>query len=137
MGNCKNVCRLCDKFIISNSVAFTGGNLVIDLPAGSYGNGCKYCIVIGQAIPDTTTINAPVVITIGGGAVQYPLVNKCCRPVLAKALRTRYKYSTQVQTTTDTGTFRLLGDVPCYTDNLRAINGEGTPASPTTPTTGA
>lgn len=134
---CKNVCRLCDKFIISNSVAFTGGNLVIDLPAGSYGNGCKYCIVIGQTIPDTTTINAPVVITIGGGAVQYPLVNKCCRPVLAKALRTRYKYSTQVQTTTDTGTFRLLGDVPCYTDNLRAINGEGTTATPTTPTTGA
>lgn len=128
---CKNVCRLCDKLILSQSVAFTDGNLVIDLPAGSYGNGCKYCIVIAQTIPDTTTINAPVVITIGGGAVQYPLVNRCCRPILAKALRTRYKYATQVQTTTDSGTFRLLGDLPCYVDNLRAINGDGTPVTPT------
>lgn len=128
---CKNVCKLCDKLILSQSVAFTGGNLVIDLPAGSYGNGCKYCIVIAQTIPDTTTINAPVVITIGGGAVQYPLVNRCCRPILAKALRTRYKYATQVQTTTDSGTFRLLGDLPCYVDNLRTINGDGTPVTPT------
>ncbi len=130
MGNCKNICPLCDKFIMSDSVTFTGGNLVINLPAGSYGNGCKYCIVVAQAIPATTTINAPVVITIGGGAVQYPLVTRCCRPVLAKSLRTRYKYSTCVETTTDTGVFKLLGNLPCYSDNLRALNGDGTPVTP-------
>lgn len=130
MGNCRNMCRLCDKFILSESVSFTGGNLIINLPAGSYENGCKYCIVIGQSLPDTATINAPVVITIGGGAIQYPFVNKCCKPILAKAIRSRYKYSTQVETTTDSGVFKVLGNIPCYTDNLRAINGEGTAVAP-------
>ena len=57
---CKNVCRLCDNFIMSQSVNFTGGNLIIDLPAGSYADCRKVCIVVAQKIPDTTTINAPV-----------------------------------------------------------------------------
>ena len=65
--SCKPVCKLCDKFVISQSVTFTGGNLVINLPAGSYNNNCKYCIVVAQSIPDTTTINAPVFVTIGTG----------------------------------------------------------------------
>ena len=56
---CKPVCKLCDKLVLFQSVTFAGGNLVINLPAGSYGNGCKYCIVVAQAIPATTTINAP------------------------------------------------------------------------------
>ena len=86
---CKPVCKLCDKLIISQSVTFTGGNLVINLPAGSYGNGCKYCIVIAQAIPAATTINAPVVITIGTGTVLYPLTNRCC------ALQTISEQSTE------------------------------------------
>ena len=62
---CKPVCKLCDKLVISQSVTFAGGNLVVNLPAGSYNNGCKYCIVVAQAIPAETTINAPVVATIG------------------------------------------------------------------------
>lgn len=128
---CKPICRLCDKFILSESVSFTGGNLIINLPEGSYRNGCKYCIVVAQPLPDTTTINAPVVIAIGGGPVQYPLVNRCCKPILAKAIRTRYKYSVVVETTTDSGVFKLLGDLPCYSDNLRALNGDGTPVTPT------
>ncbi|MDE6833919.1 MAG: hypothetical protein K2J39_06730 [Ruminococcus sp.] len=33
-------------------------------------SGCKYCIVIAQKIPTTTTINAPVVITIGTGTAD-------------------------------------------------------------------
>lgn len=57
---CKNVCKLCDNFVISQGVTFTGGNLVINLPAGSYSNNRKVCIVITQSIPDATTINAPV-----------------------------------------------------------------------------
>ena len=73
---CKNVCKLCDKLVISSAVTFTNGNLVINLPAGNYGDGCKYCIVVAQTIPETTTINAPVYITIGTGTTLYPL-NKC------------------------------------------------------------
>ena len=86
---CKNVCKLCDKLVISSAVTFTGGNLVINLPAWNYGDGCKYCIVVAQTIPATTTINAPVYITIGTGTTLYPL-NKCnCAQATACAMRTR------------------------------------------------
>ena len=45
---CKSSCKLCDKLVISQSVDFSGGNLIINIPAGSYNDGCKYCIVIAQ-----------------------------------------------------------------------------------------
>ena len=94
--SCKNVCKLCNHLVISQAVAFTGGNLVITLPAGSYNNGEKYCIVIAQSIPETTTINAPVVIQIGTGTTLYPLQNRCCAQVTACGVRTRTKYATRV-----------------------------------------
>lgn len=132
---CKPVCKLCDKFVISQAVTFTGGNLVINLPAGSYGNGCKYCIVVAQAIPAATTIGANVLFTIGTGTVQYPLVNRCCRPVTACGIRTRTRYSVVVETTPTGGTFKLLGNAcPCPTNNLRSIDGTA-PAAPPAPTT--
>ena len=70
---CKNICQLCPRLIISQSVTFVAGTgLIINLPAGVYANGEKYCIVVAQSIPDTTTISAPVYITIGTGTAQYP-----------------------------------------------------------------
>lgn len=121
---CKDVCRLCDKRIISTAVTFTGGNLVITIPAGNYANGCKYCIVIAQATPSATTINAPVVIQIGTGAVQYPLTNRCCEQVTACDVKTRTKYSTVVVTSATGGYFRMIGNLSCSPNNrLRSING--------------
>lgn len=132
---CKPTCRLCDKLIISQSVTFTGGNLVINLPAGSYRNGCKYCIVVAQAIPATATINAPVVVTIGTGTELYPLTNRCCAQLTACAIRTRTRYSTVVSTNSTGGSFKLLGNAcPCPNNNLTAIDGTA-PAAPATPTT--
>lgn len=131
--SCKPVCKLCDKLVISQSVEFTGGNLVVNIPAGSYENGKKYCLVIAQAIPATTTINAPVVVTIGEGTEQYPLTNRCCAQVTACGIRTRTRYSTMVSTSATGGTFRLLGSTcPCPANNLEAINGTAptTPAAP-------
>ena len=127
---CKNICKLCRRLIISTAVEFTGGNLVITIPEGSYRNGEKYCIVVAQAIPDTTTINAPVVIQIGDGEVLYPLTKCNCAQATACSIRTRTKYSTRVSTTPTGGTFRLLGN-PAYApnNNLTAING-GAPATP-------
>lgn len=131
---CKPVCKLCDKLVISQSVSFTGGNLVVNIPAGSYNNGCKYCIVIAQAIPATTTINAPVVITIGAGTEDYPLVNRCCAQVTACGVRTRTKYAVIVATTATGGSFKLLGRPACTPDNrLTRINGIAPDA--TAPTT--
>lgn len=121
---CKTVCRLCKNLIISEAVTFDGTSLVVNLPAGSYADGCKYCIVIAQTIPATTTITAPVVVTIGAGTVQYPLVNGCCAQVTACGVRTRTKYSTIVTTNATGGTFKMLGK-PCCTPNnaLAALDG--------------
>ncbi|MBO7312480.1 MAG: hypothetical protein J6U82_06705 [Alistipes sp.] len=122
--SCKNVCTLCDNLIISQAVTFAAGTLTINIPAGSYGNGCKYCIVVAQTIPAATTITAPVVITIGDGTETYPLVNKCCAQVTACAIRTRTKYSTVVATDATGGTFKMLGKPCCAPNNaLPAIDG--------------
>lgn len=121
---CKPVCKLCPNFVISESVEFTGGNLVINIPEGSYQDGCKYCIVVAQAIPATTTINAPVVITIGEGTELYPLTRCNCAQVTACGIRTRTKYSTIVTTNATGGSFRMLGQPCCSpTNNLESING--------------
>ena len=125
MGNCKNVCRLCDNLIISTATTFTAGTgLVITIPEGSYADGQKYCIVVAQAIPTTTTISAPVFIQIGAGTELYPL-NKCdCTQATACSIRTRTKYSTRVETSATTGVFKLLGKVCCApNNNLTAIDG--------------
>lgn len=122
---CKNVCKLCDKLIISTAVTFTAGTgLIITIPEGAYNDNCKYCIVIAQSIPATTTISAPVFIQIGTGTQLYP-VNKCdCTQLTACGIRTRTKYSMCVETTPTSGTFKLLGKPCCQpNNNLRSING--------------
>lgn len=117
-------CRLCDRLIISHAVTFTAPNLIINLPAGSYQNCERYCIVVAQAIPDATTINAPVFITIGDGTELYPL-NQCNGvQATASGIRTRTRYATKVTTTATGGAFRLLGKICCYpTDSLTSIDG--------------
>lgn len=123
--SCKNVCRLCDELIISTAVTFTAGTgLVITIPEGSYADGCKYCIVVAQAIPDATTIAAPVFIQIGTGTVLYPL-NKCdCTQATACSIRTGTKYATRVETNATGGVFKLLGKVACApNNNLTSIDG--------------
>ena len=120
------ICHLCPKLILSADVTFAAGTLTINLPAGSYNNGQKYCIVIAQAIPAATTITAPVVVTIGDGTETYPLTNRYGAQVTANLLRTRTKYATCVSTPATGGAFRLLG-MPkgcCpVTSNLAAIDG--------------
>lgn len=122
---CKTICRLCNKLVISQSVTFTAGTgLIINIPAGSYADGQKVCLVIAQRIPAETTITAPVFITIGTGTQLYPL-NRCdCTQATACNLRTRTRYSTRVATSATGGAFKLLGRPCCSPDNsLTAING--------------
>ena len=121
---CKNVCRLCEHLAISTAVAFTDGNLVVTLPADSFRNGEKVCIVIAQTIPADTTITAPVVIQIGEGTEQYPLTTRCCAQVSACGIRTRTRYATRVVTSATGATFRMLGNPSCSPNyNLQSING--------------
>ena len=125
MSNCKNVCKLCPKLILSTATTFTAGTgLIITIPEGAYNDGGKYCIVIAQSIPAETTISAPVFIQIGAGSVLYPL-DKCdCTQATACSIRTRTKYSTRVETTPTGGIFKLLGNVCCApNNNLHSIDG--------------
>lgn len=129
--SCAPTCKLCNKIRISQSVTFTGGTLVVNLPSGDYVDGCKYCIVIAQSIPDTATINAPVVFTIGTGTVLYQLYRCDCTPATAANIHARTRYSTKVETTSSGGIFRLLGKSCSGCDaRLGSINGTA-PASVT------
>ncbi|MDE6946564.1 MAG: hypothetical protein K2P14_05205 [Anaeroplasmataceae bacterium] len=133
MSECIKNCRLCDKFILSQSVTFTGGNLVINLPANAYGNCQKYCIVIAQSIPTATTINAPVVFTIGTGTTQYPFVNCNCTPIYASQVRTRRLYSVRVNTAVNSGVFKYIGK--CCLPNSATTTAQSIPVTPA-PTAG-
>ena len=128
---CKNICNLCPNLVISQSVNFTDGNLVIVVPSGTYENGRKICIVIAQSIPESTTITAPVMIQVGTGTTLYPLQNRCCAQVTACGIRTRTKYATRVATSATGGVFKMLGNPACSpSNNLTSING----TAPTTDT---
>lgn len=128
---CKPVCKLCSNLVISQAVTFISGTgLIVNLPAGSYNDGQKVCIVVAQSIPAATTISAPVYITIGTGTQLYPLTKSNCAQVTACGIRTRTRYSTLVSTSATGGSFKMLGSPCCAPDNsLTAING-------TAPTTG-
>lgn len=139
---CKNQCRLCRRFIISTAVTWNGTNVVVTIPAGSYLNNEKYCLVIAQQIPAAATINSTVLIQVGTGTQTYPLVRCNCRPFLAKDLSTRTRYSTCLETTPTSAVFRFIGRQCCQPDsNLTSVNGTApvveTPATDPEPVTGA
>lgn len=124
---CSNIGCLCNHLVFSQSVTFTDGALLIDLPAGAYENGEKYCIVITQDIPVETTIAADVAITIGGDTTTtYPLVNSNCTNVQACSITPRTRYSTRVATNIGEGVFKLLGNINCN----RCRNGSAAPSLP-------
>lgn len=117
---CIKNCRLCPRLILSQSITFDGTNLVVNLPENAYGNNERYCIVFAQSIPDATTINAPVVFTIGAGTINYPFVNSNCVPIYASQVRTRRLYPTRVATGVNDGVFKYIGDV-CLPSNSTTV----------------
>lgn len=121
----RNCNRLCPSLIISTSVAVVTVNgtdtLLINIPEGTYKNGCKYCIVVAQSIPTTVPIGTPVAISIGGDTTTvYPLTNRCCAQVTACAIRTRKRYPVCVSTTATGGTFKVLYGLSCAPNNALA-----------------
>ena len=131
---CVKNCRLCNKFILSQSITYNAGvnQLIVDLPAGNYGNCTKYCIVLAQSIPTETTINAQVVFTIGGDqTIAYPFLNKDCTPIYASQVRTRRIYPTRVNTAVNSGVFKYIGDC-CLPSNATTVNQSIPVSNPTT-----
>jgi hypothetical protein len=131
----KEVCKLCQNVRISTSVTFNGTNVVINIPAGSYENNHNYCIIVAQSIPSTAVINSGVVITIGSGTVQYPVVKSDCSQLTACGLASRTKYPMRVETTPTGGVFRLLARTCCVNRNLSSINGTAPVTTSTASTT--
>lgn len=122
-----NCYRLCNNLVISDSVTVVTvdgtDTLVIDVPATTFADGCRYEIVVAQTIPETATINMPVAISIGGSTdVVYPLTRCDCAQITACAIRTRTKYPVLVATNAIGGVFKVLRRLPCYPDNrLRTL----------------
>ena len=119
-----NCGKLCPNFVITTAVAFAADVLTLTLPDDvTYTDGCRYCIVIGQAIPDATTYNATVVAVVGDGTTTFPLLDNCGAPVLARQLSTRTKYPVRVNTTATGGSIKVLRPLP-HVDSvtLNALN---------------
>ena len=118
----KTACKLCNNLIISQSVTVITVNgtdtLVIDLPLRTYGDHCKYCIVIAQTIPTVATINMPVAFSINGVTTTvYPFVRCDCSQITACGIRTRTKYPIIVSTNSTGGVFKSLGGISCCPNN--------------------
>ena len=134
--SCNRNCNtLCPNLIISTSISVVTVNgvdtLVVNIPSGSYRNGCKYCIVVAQTIPVTATINMPVAISIGGDTTTvYPVTNRCCAQITACAIRTRTRYPMCVSTTATGGTFKVLSGLSCAPNNALASLPAPTTAAP-------
>lgn len=109
----KYCCKACDRLVISAGVTFADGVLTIDLPAGSYNDCQRYCILIGQEIPAATTRGATVEFTIGGGTETYPFLDCCGVQITQEAISYRYRYMTRVRTNAAGGSFNWLGKGVC------------------------
>lgn len=121
--NCK--CgRLCPRFVVTSAVAFAGDTLTLTLPDNiTYTDGCRYCIVVGQTIPEATTLTAEVVAVIGTGTVEFPLIDRCGTPVTAQQIFTRKRYPVYVTTSATGGTLKILCDLPDVdSTTLNALN---------------
>lgn len=133
---CSNIGCLCNHLVFSQEVTFEDGTLTINIPQGAYENNAKYCIVIAQEIPTTTTIAANVVITIGDDDTEYPLVNSNCTNVNACQLSTRTRYATRVYTNIQSGVFKLLGNLNCNSCRCRSNAAPSLPIEVATATQG-
>lgn len=119
---CHNSCNECPRKIFSTGVSVitvdTEATLVIDIPAQTFNNCQKGCLVIIQTIPTETTINAPVAISIGGDTTTlYPVTNCRGAQISAAQLRTRKRYPFKVITTPTSGVFSIQRNLSCAPDN--------------------
>jgi hypothetical protein len=114
----RNCNALCPNIVISTSVSLVGTTLVIDIPAATYNNGDRLCLVVAQTIPAATTITAPVAISIGGDTTTlYPVVGCDCAQITACAIRTRTRYPMRVSTNATSAVFKVLRGLSCAPDN--------------------
>lgn len=98
----RNCGKLCPNLVTSTSVT-AGTSLVINVPFVRE----KFCLVLTQNIPDTATINLPVVLTIGAGTTEYSVVDCNGIPVTAGSLQTRTRYPVVIYSANNVITFQI------------------------------
>lgn len=131
---CKNSCNECTRKVYSDAITVVTidgvDTLVIDVPAQTFNNCQRGCIVLIQNIPATATINMPVAISIGGDTTTvYPVVRCNCGQITACSLRVRRRYPFKVSTTATGGVFKILKNLSCSPNNtLTAIPAPATAA---------
>lgn len=131
---CKNCSNLCPRLIITTAVNIVGTTVVYNLPSTSLLDSNCYCIVLAQNVPNTAQIGGTVAFSIGGTAIQYPLVSCDCRPISPCGIRGRRRYKIRVETTATGAVFKMLSKPCCSPSNrLASVNG----VAPTTATTPA
>lgn len=102
------VLRIDPRSVTPEEITFADDTLTINLPARSYNSGIPYFLRLLDPIPAETTIGAEVVITIGDGTVEYPLLDCAGVQVTAERLRSGYSYPVTVVSSGANGAFRLL-----------------------------
>lgn len=101
--------RIDPRSVTEETITFADGTLTINVPQMTFVSGCPYFLRVVDAIPEETTIGAAVVITIGTGTVEYPLVDCNGVPVTAERLRSGYSYPIELVTGGTAGAFRVMG----------------------------
>jgi hypothetical protein len=102
------IMRIDPRSVTPEAVTFADDTLTINLPQHSYNSGCPYFLRLIEDIPAETTIGALVVITIGTGAVEYPLLDCQGVQVTAERLRSGYSYPVTVVGTNANGAFKVI-----------------------------
>lgn len=102
------IMRIDPRSVTPEAVTFADDTLTINLPQRSYNSGCPYFLRLIENIPAETTIGALVVITIGTGAVEYPLLDCQGVQVTAERLRSGYSYPVAVVGTNANGAFKVI-----------------------------
>ena len=119
---CRNSCTECKRKIFSDSVSIVTidgvDTLVVNVPAQTFNNCQRGCIVLIQSIPTAATISTPVAISIGGDTTTvYPMADCNCNQITACALRTRVRYPFKIVTNSLGGTFKILKNLSCSPNN--------------------
>lgn len=123
------ILRIDPRSITPEAITFADGTLTINLPQWTYTSGCPYFLRLIGVIPEETTIGAEVVITIGTGTVEYPLLDCNGVQVTAERLRTGYSYPVAVVGSGANGAFKILAPMVFRKFNA-AVSLDGT--DPTT-----
>lgn len=101
-------CDTCRRNIYSSGVSIVDGTLVIDIPATSFYNCQKGCLLIVQDFPAETTLAAPVAISIGGDTTTlYPVIG-CNGQITATMITPNKRYPFIVVLNTTPGSIKIV-----------------------------